>query len=167
MSGVLQEMLVLLSEEDRAAFEQLAQKMKQVNGDVSLLSVEDRQMIQLMEAKYGEQINQTHNKANQFENFDILELPFAQHVRQLLARDLGEKYPTEEDAVRFAFENKWLPVDCQDQNLVAELYERFGEDIKEMNQWRNEMVETQSDPKMALGLAWFMIIFKLNERLNG
>ena len=167
MSRVLQEMLSLLSEQDRVLFEKLAEKMQQINGDISLLSDEEKKLIQQMEQKYGEQINQTHSKTAQSTELDFLEIPFAIHVRQILARDLSEKFPMEEDAVRFAFENKWLPVDCKDDNLVAELLERFAEDIREMNQWRNDMVETQSDPKMALGLAWFMVVFKLNERLNG
>ena len=165
MNSVLNEMLKLLSDEDKIIFEQLSEKLKTIGGDLSQLSDEEKRLIQDMESKYGEQINQTHdNFQDQSDELDILSLPFAQHVRQVLARDLGEQFPEEAQAIQFAFENKWIPVDCQDESMALEIYERFEQDINEANQWREDMVGVNSDKKMAVGLAWFMVIFKLHER---
>ena len=168
MNSVLNEMLKLLSDEDKKAFVQLSEKLQSIDGDISRLSKEEQELIRLMEKKYGDKINQTHQAfTSSEESIEILDVPFAQHVRQILARDLGEQFPEEEAAVQFVFENKWLPVDCQDESLVQDLFQRFEQDICEANQWREEMVGIESDKKMAVGLAWFMVIFKLNERLNG
>lgn len=170
MSGVLNKMLAELSEEDRLVFEELSKKLKQVNGDIERLSSEDIQLIQSMESKYGKAINQTHteyqNKNEDFIQEDILDSSFAQQVRQILARDLAAKFPSEEEVVAFVFENKWLPIDCQDEKLANELYQRYEADILDANQWRNDLVDSSSDKKMALGLAWFMVVFQLNKRLN-
>ncbi|MCW8877239.1 MAG: hypothetical protein OQK04_13405 [Kangiellaceae bacterium] len=166
MSAILQQMLAQLSDEDKAVFNQLAVRLAEVKGDVNQLSDEDRELISSMEAKYGEKIRQTHDKSGSEQKLDILETPFAQHVRQILARDLVNQFPQEEDAVKFAFENRWLPVDCQQDDLIEDIYGRFKEDIKLSNQWREEMVAVEQDKKMAVGLAWFMVIFQLNERLK-
>jgi len=167
MSSVLNEMLKLLSDEDKIVFEQLSEKLKKIDGDLSQLSDDEKNLIQQMERKYGDQINQTHDtfKAAGGE-FDILATPFAQHVRQILARDLGEQFPEEAQAIQFAFDNKWMPVDCQDESLALGFYERFSQDINEANQWREDLVGVDSDKKMAVGLAWFMVIFKLQEQFG-
>ena len=166
MSAILQQMLAQLSDEDKAVFNQLAERLAEANGDINLLSDEDRNLISSMETKYGEKIRQTHDQSATAQQLDILETPFAQYVRQILARDLVNQFPLEEDAVRFAFENRWLPVDCQQDDLIDDIYSRFEEDIKLSNQWREEMVAVAQDKKMAVGLAWFMVIFQLNERLK-
>lgn len=167
MSEVLAKMIALLSDADKKVFEQLSEKLKQVNGDLAKLTGEELNLIKQMEAKYGDKINQTNQQFQQNSELDLLEFPFAQYVRQVLARDLGDEFPQEEDAVAFAFNNKWLPLECQNENLVEELFSRFEDDITEINQWRNAMVEVRSDKRMAVGLSWFMVIFQLNQRFNG
>ena len=166
MSAILEQMLAQLSDEDKAVFNQLAERLAKVQGDVSQLSEEDRELISRMESKYGEKIRKSHEHSASAKPLDILDTPFAQHVRQILARDLVNQFPLEEDAVRFAFENRWLPVDCQQDDLIDDLYSRFEEDINISNQWREDMVAVDQDKKMAIGLAWFMVIFQLNERLK-
>ena len=167
MSEVLSKMIALLSDEDKKVFAQLSEKLKQANGDLAKLSAEELKVIKAMEVKYGDKINQANQQFQQTEELDLSEFPFAQYVRQILARDLGDEFPQEVDAVAFVFNNKWLPVDCQDENLVEELFTRFEEDITEINQWRDALVEVKADKKMAVGLSWFMVIFQLNQRLNG
>lgn len=167
MSEVLAKMIALLSDADKKVFEQLSEKLKQINGDLAKLTSEELNLIKQMEAKYGDKINQTNQQFQQTSELDLLEFPFAQYVRQVLARDLGDEFPQEEDAVAFAFNNKWLPLECQNENLVEELFSRFEDDITEINQWRNAMVEVKSDKRMAVGLSWFMVIFQLNQRFNG
>jgi hypothetical protein len=167
MQNALNEMLKLLSDEDKVIFERLSQKMKMTGGNIALLSEEERSLIAQMESKYGEKINKTHQEHQTTESVvDILEMPFALYVRQILARDLGEQIPEEELAVKFVFENKWLPIDCQDERLIESLFERFESDIYEVNQWRKDLVGIESDKKMAVGLAWFMVIYQMNQRFN-
>lgn len=166
MSAILQQMLAQLSEEDKTVFNQLAERLAEAKGDVTQLSDEDRELISDMESEYGNKIRKSHEQSASAQPQDILDTPFAQHVRQILARDLVNQFPLEEDAVRFAFENRWLPVDCQQDDLAEDIYGRFEEDIKISNQWREEMVAVGHDKKMAVGLAWFMVIFQLNERLK-
>lgn len=169
MSALLQKMMSHLSDDDRTVFAGLAERLSKVNGDVEQLSDDDLQLISDMEQKYGDQIRTSHESSladNKVQEDSILDTPFAQHVRQILARDLVNEIPMEEDAVKFVFDNKWLPIDCQDDDLVADLFQRFEDDIKLCNRWREDLVTVEEDKKMALGLAWFMVIYKLNERLN-
>ncbi|MGX5173607.1 hypothetical protein ACUR5C_06235 [Aliikangiella sp. IMCC44653] len=169
MQSVLNRMLKQLSEEDKAIFESLSDKLKAIDGDFSKLSTEDRKLIAEMESKYAEKIKAAHQQETEAATevaSNLLNLPFAQHVRQILARDLGDKFPLEEDAVAFVFENKWLPLDCQDPALVNELFTRFEQDISEANQWREDLLAVDADKKMAVGLAWFMVIFQFHKRLS-
>ncbi len=172
MSDILTKMLAELSDDDRHIFDQLSNRLKQSGGDISKLSADDLELIKLMESKYGEAIEQTNkkfvaqNKVNEKQTVNILDMPFAQQVRQILARELGAEFPLEEDAVAFVFENKWLPIECQDEKLAEDLYNRFEKDIVEANHWREELVDAASDKKMAVGLAWFMVIFQLHKRLT-
>jgi hypothetical protein len=167
MSSILTKMLAQLSDDDKQAFEELSHRLKLVNGDISQLSPDDIKIIQSMENKYGESISQV-NKEQVKPNLNegILASGFAQHVRQIIARDLGSKFPLEEDAVAFVFDNKWLPVDCQNNDLSNDLYEKYKLDIDEVNQWRKDLGDVAKDNKMALGLAWFMVVFQLNKRLS-
>ncbi len=173
MESVLQKMLAQLSESDQQKFDSLANKLKVLDGDISRLSPEDKVLIVNMEKKYSEQLKQAHksatseNKQQNQNDIDILTLPFAQHARQILARDLGEKFPIEEDAVAFAFDNKWLPIECRDKSLAEDLFEKYQQDILETNQWRQELLEVGADRVMAVGLTWFMVVFQLNKKLNG
>lgn len=172
MSDVLKQMIAQLSDEDKNIFLSLSEKLKAANGRLENLSESDLNIIQSMEEKYGEKINQVqqeiHNEQVEPElsASDILELPFAQWVRQVMARDLAAEYPIEEDAVNFIFENKWLPIDCQDESLSLDVYNKYQEDVVFANQWRESLVSTETDHKMALGLAWFMVIFQLHKKLT-
>ena len=165
MNSVLNKMLALLSEEDKNLFEGLSDRLKKVNGDIKLLSEEDILLINKMEAEYGDSINKTHKEDSQdISQEEFLNTPFAHYVRQTLARDLGNKFPQEEEAINFAFNQKWLPIDCQDESLSKDLYQKFSDDINEANQWRKDMLDINSDKKMAVGLAWFMVVFQLHQR---
>ncbi|WP_444998052.1 hypothetical protein [Aliikangiella sp. IMCC44359] len=167
MSQILAQMLEQLSDEDKQVFAQLSQSLKDCGGDIARLSEKERLVIKQMEDKYGDKIKATHQQYEETEEeFDILDMPFAQNARQILARDLGDKFPQEEEAIAFVFENKWMPLECQKQELVGELFNRFEQDIYEINRWREELVDIHSDKKMAVGLAWFMVVFQLNKRFN-
>lgn len=166
MTVVLQTMLEQLSDEDRQLFDGLSHRLSEVKGDISRLSPQDIQLIQTMEEKYGDSIKAAHSaQAAPQAELDLLTLPFAQYVRQVIARDLGAQFPQEEDAIAYVFENKWLPADCQDEKMVADIYERYQGDIAEANQWREELVSHDRDKKMALGLTWFMVVFQLYQRI--
>jgi len=160
-------MLAQLSDDDKQVFEDLLLRLKQVKGDISLLSPDDIKLVQSMEKKYGDPIEPVEsNKTQSNPTIAILETPFAGQVRQIIARDLGAKFPMEEDAVAFVFENKWLPIECQDEKLSEDLYKKFERDINEANHWQKELTGGTEDNKMAVGLAWFMVIFQLNKRLS-
>jgi len=171
MSNVLEKMIAQLSEDDKQVFEALSLRLKQVKGDINLLSEDDIKLIQQMEKKYGDSISSVgqasiDNSKSNTPAVNILDTPFAAQVRQIIARDLGAKFPQEEDAVAFIFENKWLPVDCQDKSIANDLYQNFELDIREANQWREDLGDKSQDKSMALGLAWFMVIFQMHKRLS-
>jgi len=175
MKNVLEKMVEQLSEEDKLVFQQLASQLKENDGDVSKLSEDELSLIKVMESKYSDklaQINQDEEPDSNIENIqktnsiDLLETGFASFARQLLARDLKVQFPNEEDAVRFAFQNKWLPQDFKEPDTVLKIFEDYKEDISEANQWRDEVVGIESDKSMAVGMTWFMILFQLNSRLN-
>ncbi len=172
MKEVLNEMIAQLSEEDKAIFAKLAEKMQTVDGDISKLSPSELEIIKQMEAKYAEKLRSVHQQSNQQHtshstgHLDLLESGFANYVRQLLARDLKEQFPQEEDAVRFAFQNKWIAPDLKDLEVAQQVFEDYKDDISEANQWREEVVGVESDKAMAVGLTWFMVLFQLHQRLN-
>jgi len=170
MKDVLNKMIEQLSEEDKKLFNQLADKLKVIDGDTAKLSKDDFDLISKMEVKYADKLDpvgsNSKNKTNNIDSDDILNSSFAAYVRQILARDLKNQFPNEEDAVRFAFQNKWLPDDFKENDSVLQLFENYEQDICEANQWREDIVGVESDKRMAVGLTWFMVIFQLNERLN-
>lgn len=167
MKEMLQEMIAQLSDEDKVLFSRLAKKMEEVNGDVAKLSRQEHELIQKMESKYGDKLKSIQRTSQaEVETTDLLETGFAGYVRQLLARDLKERFPNEEDAVRFAFQNKWIAQELKDPKIAQKIFEDFTDDISEANQWRDEVVGVESDKGMAVGLTWFMVVFQLNQRLN-
>jgi hypothetical protein len=178
MSSLLTKMIEQLSEQDQAIFTDLAIRLKQVNGDISQLNQDELELIKSMESKYGEKINQAHAKASPdnlkskqrqnrvHERVDLLETPFAQMVRQIIARDLGAQFPLEEDAVAYVFNNKWLPLDCKDKAMAKDLYQRYKLDIDEANQWRQDLGDKANDLTMAIAMTWFMVVFQMYKRLN-
>lgn len=164
---MLQEMIAQLSQKDKIVFSQLAKKLQEVDGDVTKLSQQELAIIKEMEVKYAEKLKSVQQKAQiETENADLLETGFAGLVRQLLARDLKERFPQEEDAVRFAFQNKWIAQELKDSKIAQKVFADYTDDISEANQWREEVVGVESDKIMAVGLTWFMVVFQLNQRLN-
>lgn len=163
-------MIEQLSDEDKAVFSQLAEKLNAVDGDISKLSKQEFELIAQMETKYGDKLSEfgddLSGEESSVDTADILESGFASHVRQILARDLKEQFPNEEDAVKFAFQNKWIPDDFRDPKIAVQIFEDYKQDISEANQWREDVVGVESDKSMAVGMTWFMIVFQLNERLN-
>lgn len=177
MKNVLSKMIEQLSDEDKLVFSQLAEKLNQVDGDISKLSEEEIKIIAKMEGKYADKLSQFEGEesiSREFANTqttienssELLESGFASHVRQILARDLKSQFPNEEDAVKFAFQNKWIPEEFKDPKKSLAIFENYQQDICEANQWREEVVGVESDKSMAIGLTWFMVIFQLNQRLN-
>jgi len=167
MKNVLEKMIAQLSEEDKLIFGNLASKLEQVDGDISKLSAEELNVIGEMESKYSEKLAKLEvDSIAETDEIQLLETGFGNFVRQLLARDLKEQFPNEEDAVRFAFQNKWIPQDLKEPKLSLKIFEDFQQDICEANQWREEVVGVESDKSLAVGLTWFMVLFQLNQRLN-
>jgi len=177
MKDVLNKMIGKLSDEDKLIFNQLADKLKAVDGDISKLSKSEFDLISTMESKYTDKLSEFESEvkldraednmeSSKSNTDDLLLSSFASHARQILARDLKSQFPKEEDAVRFAFQNKWLPEDFKESESALQLFEDYKQDICEANQWREDVVGVESDKRMAVGLTWFMMIFQLNERLN-
>ena len=170
MKNVLNKMVEQLSDEDKLLFTQLAEKLNAVDGDISKLSKQEFELIAKMEIKYGDKLSEFGKDLSAGESStgsnDILKSGFASHVRQMLARDLKEQFPNEEDAVKFAFQNKWIPDDFRDPELTSQIFEDYKQDIGEANHWREDIVGIESDKSMAVGMTWFMVVYQLNERLN-
>ena len=170
MKNVLNKMIGQLSDEDKVVFSQLAEKLNAVDGDISKLSEQEFELISKMETKYGDKLSEFSGDLpvgkTSVDIADILESGFASHVRQILARDLKEQFPNEEDAVKFAFQNKWIPEDFRNPELASQIFENYKQDIGEANQWREDIVGIESDKSMAVGMTWFMVLYQLNERLN-
>ncbi len=167
MKQLLQQMIAQLSDEDKVIFGQLATKLQEVNGNVDQLSPQELAIVKEMEAKYADKLSQVQPvSTTEPESTDLLETGFASFVRQMLARDLKERFPAEEDAVRFAFQNKWIAQELKDPKLAQKIFDDYSDDISEANQWREEVVGVESDKGMAVGLTWFMVVFQLHQRLN-
>jgi hypothetical protein len=134
-----------------------------------LLSESELSVISQMESKYGEKLKELDIEPEveaEGGGLKLLETGFGAFARQLLARDLKAQFPNEQDAVRFAFQNKWIPNDFKESNSSQKIFEEFKDDICEANQWREEVVGIESDKSLAVGLTWFMVLFQLNQTLN-
>ena len=168
MKEMLEQMIAQLSDEDKSIFTELASKLESVDGDVSKLSAEELSIIGEMENKYGDKLSSFQEKSEVTVESpqELIDSGFGTHVRQLLARDLKEQFPQEEDAVRFAFQNKWIAQELKNTEVALKIFDDFEQDICEANQWRDEVVGINSDKSLAVGMTWFMVVFRLNERLN-
>jgi hypothetical protein len=169
MKDVLNKMIEQLSDEDKLLFGQLANKLNQVDGDLSKLSAEEYQLIAKMEDKYSDKLQAFSPELaaqTPVQDVPLLDTGFASYCRQILARDLKERFPKEEDAVKFAFMNKWIPQDFQENAVAKKIFTDFERDICDANKWRDELVGVESDKRMAVGMTWYMVIYQLNERLN-
>ena len=169
MKEMLKKMIAQLSDEDKVIFSQLAEKLNRIDGDITQLSDEEMSIISRMESKYSDKLSQvstvdTNPNAN--EQDGLLSTTFASFVRQLLARDLKERFPNEEDAVRFAFQNKWIPEEIKNVESAGKIFTDYEKDICDANQWREDVVGIESDKSLAIGMTWFMVVFQLNEKLN-
>jgi hypothetical protein len=165
MKEVLEKMIAQLSDEDKVLFSQLAEKIDQLGGDISKLSKQELDLIAKMETKYAEKLSQfkpevTENKPAK----DLLDTGFASFARQVMAKDLKDSFPNEEDAIQFAFNNKWIPESFKDVNTAEKIYSDYEHDICEANNWRKEVVGVESDKVMAVGMTWFMVVFQLNQK---
>jgi len=164
MSNTLEAMLSVLSEEDRTVFEELAEKIKQVGGDLAKLSQQDREFIQKMEAKYQEKIQHAHKQATrEVVRPDILFSEFADFVRRRLQDEFADMSESYLSVVNQAYEQRWLPADFRDKEVALEIYQDFEEDIQKICHF-SEIGEAAKDkePVVLLGLAWFMVIYQLN-----
>ncbi len=170
MKNVLNKMVEQLSDEDKVIFSQLAENLNAVDGDISKLSKQEFELIAKMETRYADKLSQFKGELSAEDrpatSWDILQSGFASHVRQILARDLKEQFPNEEDAVKFAFQNKWLPEKFRNPDTAMRIFEDYRQDIGDANQWREDVVGIESDKSMAVGMTWFMVVYQLNERLN-
>ena len=166
---MLKKMIAQLSDEDKVIFSQLAEKLNETDGDISQLSEEELSIISRMESKYSDKLSQipiVDTSSNINEQGSLLATTFASFVRQLLARDLKEQFPNEEDAVKFAFQNKWIPQEIKNKSSAVKIFADYEKDICDANQWREEVVGIESDKSMAVGMTWFMVVYQLNEMLN-
>ncbi len=183
LSNHLERLKSLLSEQDLFAFEQLNQKLMDAKGDLTALSDADLSLIEQMEQKYGDQIRDTavehadevikesHFKAQQIikDEFPLLKTEFAEYVKDLLFRELSERFTSLEEMVAFAFNQKWIPQELKNPDVCETLYERFFSDINSANEWRSKMQggsENIDNKTLAVGLTWFMYIYQLKQSLN-
>ncbi|MEE4246060.1 MAG: hypothetical protein V2I33_11655 [Kangiellaceae bacterium] len=168
----------LLSEEDRATFEALNNKLAECGGDLTQLPAADIDIIEQMELKYGDQIK---TKALQHSSdvidgkqptkevvndFPLLKTEFADYVKDMLLRELSEEVTDLKSAVSYAFETKWLPNELKNPDVCETLYERFCSDIEQTNEWRMQFdpnAQKADSKQMAIGLTWFMYIFQLKQ----
>lgn len=98
----------------------------------------------------------------------FLQTEFVAFVREVLNRDWCARGGTLQDAVLHAFEQKWLPDELRDEAVCAQLYRRYQRDIDQANGFRQGLAgnkELVGDKRMALGLAWFTTIYKMNQLL--
>jgi hypothetical protein len=95
--------------------------------------------------------------------FNLLSSPFSIYVREILKLQFSFHYANESDRVAFAFEKKWIPDALKEEKTSHLLFERYKQDIINANQWRESTVSVKSDKAMAIGMTWFMVIFKLKE----
>lgn len=172
MNNKLSKMLAVMSDEDKSRFSQLSKKlMEQAKGEMSKLPEADQQVIAQLKEKYANEVAKAHGEGTQKSvklpsGVALLETPFSHHVRRVLARHLGSEFSQEEEAITYAFENRWLPAEMKEEAVIDELFAQFELDIAEANQWREDIVPIGADKKMAVGIAWFSVIYQLVERIK-
>lgn len=101
-------------------------------------------------------------------NSAFLQTEFVAYVREVLNRDWCARGGTLQDAVLHAFEQKWLPDELRNEETCAQLYRRYQRDIDQANGFRQGLAGNQTlagDKRMAVGLAWFTTVYKMNQLL--
>jgi hypothetical protein len=177
MKTLINQMMNQLSEEDQSIFSELAIKLNQLKGDVSQLSESDLKIISDMENKYTDKLSSFDDEVIQNQTIlddqteepasetNLVETAFAVYVKQLLARDLNSQFPKEEDAIKFAFQNKWIAQDLKEVKKAEDVFDLYKNDIGNANQWRESTVGIDADKSMAVGMTWFMVVFALYKQL--
>lgn len=163
MKELLSKMMSQLSDQDKLIFTQLAKKLNNANGDINKLSEEERDVVAKMESKYSSKLEKVQFD-NSLNSFNLLETAFSSYARQILAKDLNARFPKEEDAVEFVYQNKWLPEAFKAQSSAEKIFEDYLNDICQANQWRDDVVGVESDKLMAVGMTWFMVIYQLHQK---
>jgi len=163
MKELLDKMLSQLSEQDKLVFAQLAEKLSEADGDVDKLSKDEMAIISRMESKYAGKLK-TLPMDEPVRPFDLLETGFASYARQILAKDLNTRFPKEEDAIEFVYQNKWTPESFRDRSSAEKIFDQYLNDICQANQWREELLGVESDKVMAVGMTWFMVIYQLHQK---
>jgi|GEM_PF-1871014 len=185
----LEKLKSLLSQDDLIEFERLTTRMAEVKGDFTQLTDKELSLIAKMEQKYGDPIRDetlqtdpskiaeevtesgldTDSQQVVKDEFPLLNTEFAGYVKDMLLRELGQRFPDLKSAVNFAFENKWLPDELKNPDVCETLFERFFSDIERANQWRKELQGQEADlsnKPLSIGLTWFMYIFQLKQSVD-
>jgi len=159
-------MLQELDDADRPAFEALLAELRHV-GDLEKLSETNKALLKHLTSKYqAQQLDIDDQEQVAYPHIDLVTSSFGEFARQLLARHLNKQFSGEEDAVKYAFEQKFVPPELKDIDKVKEIFEQYKPDIVAANAWRDPLVDTESDPVLAVGLTWFMFIYQFKQRLS-
>jgi len=183
----LNPLIELLCDEDKIAFKDLLAKIKQYKGDFSLLTEQENIQLAELVAKYHieeEQVNEVVESSAQFESeaFSAAEIDetnyskvspvaemdnpgtneFAVYVLGIINDSLCHGGASREDAVRYAFHNKWLPDELKDRDKCEEVFYRYIDDIEIMNQNIDQHTKSSAsqDAILAVGLAWFATLYQ-------
>lgn len=169
------DVLEQMSDADREAFLLLLKKLRQVNNDLQQLSEQDRALMR----DIGERnqslfalLNQrtaSERSDPQYAHSDvspaILQSEFYLYMREILLREWCARGGSLEDAVLHAFQQKWLPEELKDDANCQKVFARYQRDIETANAFRKSVEDAEvvmQNKKMAVGLAWFTTLYKLN-----
>ncbi len=99
----------------------------------------------------------------------FLRTPFVAFVRETLNAELCTHGGSLADAIRYAFHNKWMPDQWKNEDTCQQLFTKYKMEIESHNAWRAqiESVHKLNESKsLAVGLAWFNTIFRLQQLLD-
>jgi len=87
---------------------------------------------------------------------------FAVYVLGIINDSLCHGGASREDAVRYAFHNKWLPDELKNRDKCEEVFYRYIDDIELLNINIDQQIQSNAskDAIVAVGLAWFTTLYQ-------
>ncbi len=99
----------------------------------------------------------------------FLRTPFVALVKDTLNAELCRHGGSLADAIGYAFRHKWLPEQWKDAQFCEQLFLKYKMEIESHNAWRADLEavhKINEDKRLAVGLAWFNTIFRLQQLLD-
>jgi len=180
-----QTLIASFSDDEKEIFQNLLSRLTELKGNIEDLSPTEKQQLLELAKNHQDALSESGFDflSQDFENVsadvssaaetvsvsdikefaETIESEFANYVLENINESLCQGGASTADAIRYAFHNKWLPENLKNRDICEELFYRFYDDIEKLNENIQQHASSSDnmDTVVAIGLAWFTIVFQL------